>query len=168
MAAEHAPAVGNEQARWSGLAISGVMNRRPWLVLGALLLVTMALGWPMVYWGSDATASQSPVTEITETQELVAERFADDVFRYFLLVEANDGEILDKAPLLELFRNTETMREQPATASLLVELRDPTLGIDVEGVWTLADSVDRLLRQAGVVDGLGGATEEQIDDAIGA
>ena len=91
-----------------GMKISAAIDRRPWLVLGGLLLVTIAMGWPMIFWGSDATASQSPATEIAETQELVAERFADDVFRYFLLVEAKDGEILDRAPLLSLLQNMAT------------------------------------------------------------
>lgn len=157
----------SDAKRGPGLVVSGAIDRRPGLVLVALVLITAALGWPMIFWGSEATASQSPVTPITEAQELVAERFADDVFRYFLLVEANGGDILDKNPLLSLLDNTRKLREQPGIAEFLVELQDPTLGIGVDGVWTLADSVERVLVQAGI-DGIAGATEDQIDDAVGA
>ena len=65
-----------------------------------MLVITAALSYPMLFWTSDETASQSPVTQTTATQELVAERFADDVFRYFLLVEASNGDVLQKATSL--------------------------------------------------------------------
>jgi predicted RND superfamily exporter protein len=150
-----------------GLATATFMDHRPLVVLAGLLLFTLALAWPMVAWESDATASQSPVTEITRTQELIDERFADDVFRYFLLIEATGGNMLDRAPLLRLLENTRAMRADPAVRSYLVDLRDPNLGIDAIGVWTIADSVDRLLREAGVGEGIAGATEQQIDDSVG-
>ena len=136
-------------------------------MLGVLVAVSFALGWPMLRWASDATASQSPVNEVTQTQELAAERFADDVFRYLLLIESKTGDVLDKEPLLALLQNTDAMRKDEAIAPFLVQLHDSTLGIDVFGSWTIADSVDRLLRQAGVAEGLEGASEQQIDETVG-
>lgn len=159
---------GGRQRETPGLWVSQTIARHPRVVLGALVLITFGLGWPMLFWSPEGTASQNPVTEIATAQELVAERFADDVFRYFLLIEANGGDVLGKAPLRALLDNTRTMRDDPDTGGFLIKLRDPTLGIDVDGVWTIADSVDRLLRQVGVDEGLAGATEEQVDDTIAA
>jgi len=113
-----------------GVKLAGVIDRSRWSVLALVVLFTLGLAWPMVRWVPEGTASQSPDTEVTRTQELVAERFADAVFRYFVLVEANEGEMLDKGPLVALFANTQQLREQPATGELLVELHDPSLGID--------------------------------------
>jgi predicted RND superfamily exporter protein len=149
-----------------GVQVAGFFAGRPRLVLAGLLAATFALGWPMLRWTSERTASQSPDTEITRTQDIVAERFADDVFRYLLLVEAKTGNILDKRPLLALFDSVTAMRTDDRIAPYLVELHDPRLGIDVKGAWTIADSVDRLLRQAGVATGISGASEQQIDETV--
>ena len=154
--------------RSPGLVISTFLDRHPAWVLGSLVIVTALPAWPMLLWGPTETASQTPRTEITAAQELVSERFADDVFRQVLLVEAHGGDMLDKEPLLELMTSSETMRVDAEVGPLLVELQDPTLGIDVPGIWTLADSVDRLLRQVGGGEGLSRATEEQVDDAVAA
>lgn len=151
-----------------GMRVSGVISRHPGAILGALVVVTFALGWPMLLWDPDATASQSPDTEISVTQELAAERFADDVFRYLVLVEPQADDILDRGPLLALHENGAALRQNPEISPFLVELRDPTLGIDVPGMWTIADAIDRLLLQVGVADGLAGASEEQVDDAVAA
>lgn len=157
----------NPQDHVRGVRIAQALVRRPLLVLGALTVVSFALGWPMLRWEPDATASQSPVNEVTRTQELAAERFADDIFRYLLVVEAKTGDILDKQPLLALLQNTESLRNDDAIAPYLIALEDPLLGIDALGAWTIADSVDRLLRQAGISDGLAGATESQVDETVG-
>lgn len=149
-----------------GVRVSAALVARARLVVVLLLLVTAGLSWPMLFWRSAETASQAAQTEVTKTQELVAERFADDVFKYLLLVEAADGDMLDRAPLLALLENTAAMRTRVGIAELLVDLHDPTLGIDVPGTWTIADSVDRLLRQVGIEDGLAGADEAQIDEAV--
>jgi predicted RND superfamily exporter protein len=133
-----------------------------------LLLVTAGVAWPMLFWQPTETASQAARTEVTVTQELVAERFADEVFRYLLLVEAGGGDMLDRAPLMALLENTAAMRTQAGIEELLVVLRDPSLGIDALGAWSLADSVDRLLRQVGVGTGLADADEAQVDAAVAA
>lgn len=148
------------------MRVSEAISRRSHLVVAGLVILTFALGWPMLFWESDETASQSPNTEITRTQELVAERFADDIFRYLFVVEPAGGDVLDREPLLALLENAAALRQNQDISENLVELRDSELGIDVFGMWTIADSVDRLLRQAGIETGLEGATEEQIDDAV--
>ena len=151
-----------------GIGAASVIGRHSRVVMGILLVLTAALSYPMLFWASAETASQSAVTQITRIQELAAERFADEVFTYFLLVEATDGDVLEKDPLLDLFENSRAMREEPAIADRLAQLQDPELGIDVHGVWSIADSADRLLRDVGVPDGLAGANQDQIDGVIAA
>ncbi len=151
-----------------GIRLASAIARHSKAIIAAVLVITAALSYPMLFWTSDETASQSPVTQITATQELVAERFADDVFRYFLLIEASNGDVLQKAPLQALLENTAAMRQNPATREFLAELHDPTLGIDVHGIWSIADSADRLLRDIGVGGGLAEATQHQINGVIAA
>ncbi len=155
-------------SRASGIGLAAAIARNSRVVIGVVLLVTAMLSYPMLFWPSAETASLSPATQIAEIQELAAERFADDVFRYFLLVESNSGDLLEKAPLLSLFDNSQAMRQDFAIGDRFAELHDAELGIDVHGIWSIADSTDRLLRDVGVPDGLAGATQDQIDGAIAA
>lgn len=168
MASDKGSLEANARPRSPGIGLAAAIAQHSRLVIGVLVLITAALSYPMLFWSSDETASQSPATQITATQELVAQRFADDVFRYFLLVEANDGDILAKEPLLALLTNSQTMREEGSIGDRLARLRDPQLGIDVHGIWSIADSADRLLRDVGVAGGLAEASQDQVDGVISA
>jgi len=137
-------------------------------VVVSLLVVTAGLSYPLLYWPPDETASQSPVTEITATQDLIGERFANAVFDYLLLVEATDGDILDKEPLLALLENSADLRADPQLDEYVVTVDNPDLGFEVDGIWTIADSVDRLLRGLGIAGGLETASEQQVDEAVAA
>lgn len=148
--------------------LAALIERNAWSVVGVVLVVTAALSYPMLFWASSETASQSPRTEITETHEIVAERFADDVFRYFLLIEAKDGNILSKGSLLALLANEQEMRSSPAISDRLVKTSDRNTGVMVDGVWSLADATDQLLQGIGVEGGIAEATQDQIDGAIAA
>ncbi len=161
------PVVRIERDGWAA-RLMGAFADHVGVVMAALLLVTIALSYPLVFWEPEETASQAPVTEITKTQELIADRFADAVFDYALLVEAKSGDILDKEPLLALRNNTASLRADPGIADYLMMVNDPELGLSVHGVWTIADSVDQLLRGLGVPDGLAGADEQQVDEAVSA
>ena len=152
----------------SGHRIAGYIATHPRAVIGLLVLITAALSLPMVFWVPEETASQSPATQVTEAQELAAERFASDTFEYFLLVEATGGDVLDREALVALFENSAALRSDPVIGDYLVRVRDPALGIDVDGLWTIADSADQLLRGLGIPDGIAGASDDQLDGIISA
>ncbi|MCP4307852.1 MAG: MMPL family transporter [bacterium] len=154
--------------RSPGIKLAATIAKHSRMVIAALVVATVALSYPMLFLAPEETASQSPVTQITTTQELVAERFADEVFSYFLLVEANEGDMLARDALLTLLTNSQAMREDSSFGDRLVTVRDPSLGIDVHGIWSIADSVDRLLRDVGVTGGLADASQDQVDGVVAA
>ena len=103
-----------------GRRTSDFVLRRARLIVGSAVVLTFALGWPMVMWTPDETASQSPDTEITRAQELAADRFADDTFRYLFVVEPAGGDVLDQEPMQALLDNANALRRDPAVADYLL------------------------------------------------
>ena len=103
----------------------------PKSVVAALLTVTALLALPMALMEPDETASQSPVNDVSVAQELIGERFAGESFGVVVLVEAVDGEILDRASLLTLLRNSADTRSDARIGELLLHDIDPRLGFEV-------------------------------------
>jgi len=158
------------RARRAGLGerVAEAISKRPLLLALVLLLITAGLSLPMLHMVPEETASQSPVNEITTTQELIGERFSDAVFDYFVLIESAKGDVLTRESLLEILENSAALRADGDIAAKLVTVRDQQFGIDIQGTWTLADTVDQLLRQTGITGGLAAADEALVQGDVAA
>jgi predicted RND superfamily exporter protein len=136
------------------------------IVAGSVLL-TVLLALPMLTLAPDTTASQMPSGEVVEAQELVSERFVSDVYFASFIVEAREGNILSKEPLLELLENSRRLRSDADVSSKLFAYFSPEVGADVDGIYTIADEVDTSLSEAGI-DGLETASEDEVARTVAA
>lgn len=136
------------------------------IVVGSVLF-TALLTVPMLTMAPDTTASQMPSGEVVEAQDLVADRFVSDVFYASFIVEARDGNALERDALAELLQNTEELRADSEISSQLFSYFSPEIGGEVNGIYTIADEVDGLLRDAGI-DGLEAARDDEIAQVVAA
>ncbi len=134
-------------------------------IIVASILVTTALAIPMLTMVPETTASQMPSGEVVETGDLVAERFVSDIYGAGFIVEARDGNVLSRSPLLELHENTTALRADPDVGSKLFSYFAAEIETTVAGIYTLADEVDAQLERAGA-GGLSGADERQVAAAV--
>ena len=130
-----------------------------------ILVATAALCFPMLFMGPTETAAQDPGGEVFDAQRLVADRFAARAHRMVFIVEAQQGELLTKEPLVELLRTTSALRSDPEIGSKLLSFPERATGREVEGVTTIADAVDAALRSKGG-RGLELASEERVRETV--
>jgi len=102
----------------------------------------------------------SPSGEIYDT-----EARADEVFESsssireaaFIVDDANGQDVLTQAALLEVLNNSSDVRNDPDNAAHLASVFDQDLGVEIDGVFSLADAVD-----AALSGGLVGATDADV------
>ena len=138
------------------------------LVVGAVLAVTALLLVPAAFLQPDDQASTDPGGAVFEARELVDERLVSPIFAPFFIVEDGGGDLLRQAPLLELLRNEQALRDHPELGDKLFSFESANLGTSVSGVYTIADGVDRYLREQGVSGGLESATDDEVKLAVDA
>lgn len=147
-----------------------------WLVL-LIVLLTVALAAPMAVMSPKHGASDNPGGPVYDLQDTVDAQLPRRTFTPFFIVESLDGDILTRQPLLELLRNSQTLRETDAAGELNPPDRpnQPYLynGFDadrqqpVAGVFTIADAVQEVLAAHPILDtNLEEATEDQVKFAI--
>ncbi|MBC8280460.1 MAG: MMPL family transporter [Chloroflexi bacterium] len=147
-----------------------------WLILLALLL-TLALAVPMVLMTPDRDASDNPGGPVYDLQDTVDSQMPRRIFNPFFLAEARDGDFLTQQPLLELFQNSQKLRQ----ADALGQLNPPDLpaqpylydGFDADrqqpviGIFTIADAVQEVLAAHHLLDtNLAEASEDEVKIAI--
>ena len=140
------------------------MERRSGYLIAAAVLATALLVLPFLMMRPDQTASADPGGEVFDALALADKRFASQVFVISLIVEARDGDLLRREPLIELLKNSEALRTDPEIAPLLYSHFDVELGIEIDGLYTIADAVEARLK-AGGVGGLAAADEQQVKAA---
>ena len=133
----------------------GIAARHAGAVIVAALLVTGLLAVPLLTMTPDEFASQEPGGAVFEARDAIEERFGRDVVTWFFIVEASDGDLLDRNGLLALAERVAALRTDPAHAPLLVPRTDPATGEQLAGTLTVADSLDTALR----ADGAGGLAD---------
>ena len=149
-----------------------------WLIL-LMFLLTVALAVPMVTMAPDENASDNPGGPVYDLQDTVDLQLPLRTFSPFFMVEARDGDMLTREPLLELLRNSARIREQDNAG----QLNPPDLpnrpylynGFDADrqqpvlGIFTLADAVAEALALHPLLrTGLESATEDQVEVAVSA
>ena len=145
--------------------VASFIERRSGLVVGVVLLLTGLLAIPFLTMAPEDTASQDPRGEVLDAQEFINDRFASSVFGATYVVEARAGNVLARDPLLELLENSAELRADPQVGPKLLSHFDSDLGVDREGIYSIADAADALLRGEGV-RGLAAADDEQVGAAV--
>ena len=108
-----------------------------------LLVVTAALVVPFLLHAAQLPPPlRSRGTPLFEARQLAADRFASPAHRMVFVVEARGGDLLRKAPLLELWRNAATLRADPSLGRGCSRYPHPVTGAEVQGLSTVADAVD--------------------------
>ena len=159
------------------LKITSFLEAKSGRLVLLVVLLTVALGVPMVVMTPEHDASDNPGGPVYDLQDTVDAQLPRRVFTPFFIVEARDGDILTRQPLLELLQNSQELRETDAAG----QLNPPNLpnqpylynGFDADrqqpvvGVFTLADAVQEALAAHPLLNtGLEEATEDQVKFAI--
>ncbi len=155
-------------SRESGLAdrSAAFLTRNSSLTIVVILAVTVLLVFPIFLLQPSEQASQEPGGPVFDLRDRVNERFPARVHIASFIVEDRDGDILRKAPLWELYRNEQALRASDM-ADLLFSGYDVDSGRQLQGIYTVADAVNDVLRfdpRFGVT--LESATDAQVKEAI--
>jgi len=150
---------GNTEGR--GARLFELMNRRPWMVFGLAIAVTALLAIPFLTMEPDSTASGEPGGPVFEARDAIDARFVSSVVQTPIIFEARGGDVLAKEALIELRDNSASLRVDPELGPLLFSYFDRDTGVDVTGILTVADLVDRALP-----GGIEGASQGEIDAVV--
>lgn len=158
----------SRSARPSPLAdqFAGFFTRHSTGVMAVILLATALLVLPVFLMHPDEQASQEPGGPVFELRDKVNAQFPAQVHVASFIVEDRKGDVLRQAPLWELYRNEEALR-QSDMSDLLFYGFDVDTGRQLQGIFTVADAVHDVL----ALDPAGGvtletATDAQVKDAI--
>jgi MMPL family len=149
-----------------GYAVFEWINRHGWALAAAVLVagVVAAVITPLV--ADDGEPSFDPSGEIYDTAERVDEVFASSSptrQAAFLVESPSGGDVLTRAALLELRQNQAALLSDPDAQQHLTSSYDPDLGIQIDGVYSIADAVDDALP-----GGLEAASEADVKLALAA
>lgn len=147
--------------------IARSLDRHATAWIAGAVAMTALIAVPFVGMQPRATASQEPPGAVFEARDRVAERLPLAVHHMVFVVEARDGNVLDRGSLLELFDHTARLRRDPDVGTKLASWPESAARAAATGVLTIADPVDGVLRALGA-GGLPGATDEQIDGVVSA
>ena len=120
-----------------------------------LITIGLALSYSFIPYRGDA--STSPKDPIIDLDIEISKKFSDEVhFTLFLLETPNGEDILSKKYLYEILKASQELRNKDLNKELspetieakshLFRYVDSETGIEVEGILTLADVVDNILR----------------------
>lgn len=138
-----------------------LMNRRPWMVFGLAIAVTVLLAIPFLTMEPDSNASGEPGGPVFEARDVIDARFVSSVVQTPIIFEARGGDVLAKEALIELHNNSAALRADPKLGPLLFSYFDLDTLADVTGILTVADLVDRTLPA-----GIEGASQGEIDAVV--
>ena len=133
-------------------------TRASWLAI-ITLVVTGALAVPFLTMAPTETASTEPGGSVFDARDRIDEQFVSSVFPVFVIIEDPDGDLLRVEPLRALLAAENALRSE--LGPTLFSYFDPSTGVQVQGVITLADLVNDFLP-----GGLENATDDQVK-AIG-
>jgi uncharacterized protein len=135
-------------------------------VVTAAVALTALLAVPFLTFGSDEIASQEPAGAIFDARDALDQRFGGNVIAWSFVIEASDGQILDRDGLLALRERIEALQDDPVVGPILLEQTDPATGQRAVGVRTVGDAIDGTLVQAGL-GGLDGADDATVATVAG-
>ncbi len=131
-----------------------------------ILLVTALLVPPIFLMQPTEQASQEPGGPVFDLRDKVNAQFPAQLHVASFIVEDREGDVLRQAPLWELYRNQEALR-QSDMGDLLFYGYDVDTQRQVRGIYTVADAVNYVFMQdpgSGVT--LETASDTQVKEAI--
>jgi uncharacterized protein len=131
------------------------------LVIAGAVAITLALSFPFLAMGSDELASQEPAGPVFEARDELEDRFGAGVVGWFFVVEARDGEMLDRDSLVELRERLTALEEDQTYGPLLITRTDTATGETFDGVVSLVGPLDSALRTGGT-GGIVGADDDTV------
>jgi predicted RND superfamily exporter protein len=158
--------VGEERKGFYGWLARVMERRSPWLIIGTIV-ITLLLVFPLLQMKPTETASDTPMgSDAVKWHEEIQDEFPSEVYYLPFIVEAREGDMLTRKNLHELFQNEQALRES-ALSPFLYKRYNEVAGVAIEGVYSIADSVNAVLMQAsrGAVD-LSSATDLQVKQAV--
>ena len=147
--------------------LAGFLTRHSTETIIALLVATALLFLPLFLMQPTEQASQEPGGAVFDLRDKVNAQFPPPLHVASFIVEDREGDVMRQAPLWELYRNEEALR-QSEMADLLFYGFDVDTQRETQGIYTLADAVNDVLTlgSAGAVT-LETATDSQVKKAIG-
>jgi predicted RND superfamily exporter protein len=139
------------------------IGKRPIIVVAAAIVMTALLAVPFLTMTPTTSASQEPGGPVFDARDDIRDRFVSSVFDVPIVIEAHDGNVLQRASLLELRDNAATLRSDPDIGPTLLTYYEPNTATDVVGFATIADLVD-----ARLPGGLEAASDAEADTAVAA
>ena len=94
------------------------LERRSGWIIVAFISITLLLLIPLVALATDDEYAGEPGGEVFDLRDEINDRFAPSIHASFFLVESRDGDILTQAPLLELYRNEDALRQADGRGEL--------------------------------------------------
>ena len=145
---------------------AGFFTRHSTFTIVIILLVTALLVLPIFLMQPTEQASQEPGGPVFDLRDKVNAQFPAQVHVASFIAEDREGDILRQAPLWELYRNEETLR-QSEMADLLFYGYDVDTQRQIQGIYTVADAINNVLAHssAGEVT-LETATDAQVKEAV--
>jgi len=153
---------GNERKGFYGWLGNTLERHSGWVIIGILLL-TIALLFPMTMMAPDEMASDNPTgNAVVKLSDHIEDTFSQEVLWVGFIVEARDGDMLTRKNLAELFEREKTLKQSELVDYLLIGY-DEAAGLAVQGIYTIADAVNEaLLLQSGGTKDL---SSEDVTDA---
>ena len=142
-----------------------MLQHRVGLVVALAAAVTLALLVPFLTMAPDISASTEPEGDVFTARDRIDESFVSSVHPVFMVIEADNGDILTVASLEALLGAEEALRDDPALGPDLFTYYDAEAQVQVDGVLTIADLIDARLRAQGT-EGVAAATDGEVK-AIG-
>jgi predicted RND superfamily exporter protein len=149
-----------------GLRLYEFINRRAWPIAAVLVVVSMALAGLFPAIADEGEPSFDPKGEIYETHARVKDVFAttSPIRGVSFIVENPDGgDVLTRDSLLELKQNQDAVLADTESQSHLASSFDRELGLTIDGIFSIANTVDSALP-----NGLEGATDGDVKGALAA
>ncbi len=148
-----------------GFALFEWINRRVWPLAGGLVVVAVGLALLAPVVGDDGEPEFGPGGEIYDVNDRVEEVFSSSspIRAATFVVEApGGGDVLTWEALTALKRSQDAIKADPDLAAHLATEFDPDLGLEVDGIFSIADAVD-----AALPAGLQGASDAEVKGALG-
>lgn len=149
-----------------GWLANNIERRSSWLIVGTLA-ITLLLFLPLLLMQPTEIASDNPTgSDVVKWNEEIKDEFPSEVYVMPFIVEAGDGDMLTQQNLYELYQNEQALRDS-SLSPFLYRRYNEVSGVTLEGVYSIADSVNTALMLAsqGMVD-LSNATDLQVKQAV--
>ena len=140
------------------------INRHPWSIAGVLVVLAAVLSALFPTLAAEEEPSFDPKGPIYDTRDRVEEVFASSSSvrdAIFIVENPDGGDVLTRDALLELKQNQAALLADAEAQSHFATTFDRDLGIEMVGVFSVADAVD-----AALPGGLEAASEADVKKAL--